>query len=231
MASRMSDTKRSGDALADPTPNKRQKPLPEKKVVIGEFEDVIVGESGGMRIASVTIPKPMLRQLLQLPLEDRPPITVFGKKTRMPRNCGNFGPKYSFSGSKLTTQPITPELQALIDAVNEATGGQFNQCLVNQYHDGSQSIGKHSDDEKEMDVELGVVSIAFGQPRIFRTREKGKKGFSDWQPENTDPHMIWLWGTFNNTHTHEIPKQLRIKSRDAQDDRFVRTSFTFRKIE
>ncbi|MBB18730.1 MAG: hypothetical protein CMP20_04580 [Rickettsiales bacterium] len=217
--------------MAASRPLKRQKILSQEKVVIGEFQEVIAGETGGMRIAPVTIPKPIIKQLLLLQLEDRPPITVFGKKTRMPRKCGNFGPDYSFSGSNLTTQPITPELQALIDAVNEATGGQFNQCLVNQYHDGSQSIGKHSDNEKEMDVELGVVSIAFGQPRIFRTREKGKKGFSDWQPENSDPHMIWLWGTFNNTHTHEIPKQLRIKARDAQDDRFVRTSFTFRKIE
>jgi len=209
---------------------KRQKTLTKQAIVIGDFEDVIDGETGGMRVARLDIPKPVLKALRQLPLEDRPPITVFGKKTRMPRNCGNFGPEYSFSGSNLTTQSVTPELQALMDAINKATGGNFDQCLVNQYHDGRHYIGKHSDDEKEIDADLGVVSIAFGQPRIFRTRRKGQKGFSDWQPEDRKPHLIWMWGTFNDTHTHEIPKQLRLKARGPDDTRFVRTSLTFRKI-
>lgn len=152
---------------------------------------------------------------------------MFGKTYHTPRHMGIFGEPYKYSNVNLVNQPLTPELADVLAAVNTQLGTGFNSILVNLYLDGKHSIGAHSDDEPSIDLSDGVVSIAFGQPRTLRFRKKGRTPdgklwkFKDFTPLAEDPHLVWMWGNFQDTHTHEIPKTAKQVG--------ARMSLTFRK--
>ena len=66
----------------------------------------------------------------------------------------------------------------LLNLVNELFGSGFNAILINRYKDGEDKIGAHSDDEKYLDTNAGVVSISYQKKeasRKFRIREKKTK--------------------------------------------------------
>ncbi|MFM7329457.1 MAG: alpha-ketoglutarate-dependent dioxygenase AlkB, partial [Bacteroidota bacterium] len=57
------------------------------------------------------------------------------------------------------------------------SGCHFNSCLCNLYHDGSESMGWHRDNEPELDPEASIASISLGADRrfYFRHRVTGEK--------------------------------------------------------
>ena len=114
---------------------------------------------------------------------------------------------------------MTQTLIRLIDYVNEVYQSQFNGVLVNKYESGSAYIGKHSDDERTLDANAGVVMISTGAVRTFRLRNK-ETGEKIDIPMETDK-MYQMWGDFQKEFTHEIPVQKKVLG--------VRYSFTFRK--
>jgi alkylated DNA repair dioxygenase AlkB len=107
----------------------------------------------------------------------------------------------------------------LLNTINEKFDSQFNGILVNRYKDGSENIGAHSDDEKNLD-EIGVVCISYGAARTFRIRNKStKEKVLDVLTE--DNKIIHMGGDFQKEFTHEIPVQKKVLG--------TRYSFTFRK--
>ena len=198
---------------------------------IGEFTDVIGTREGaektqgGLCVAQIDMTELEVGKLKRIKdlMKQEQMRPMFGRECKTPRLVGQFGAEYNFSGTHMEAQTLPVILRFLIQAVNTKVKGRYNACHANYYRDGTDSIGRHADDEDGLDPTCGVVSVAFGQPRKFCLRENGKKGFIDWQPEDRKPHIIWMWGNFQETHTHEIPKQLRIKGDDAW-----RMSFTFR---
>jgi alkylated DNA repair dioxygenase AlkB len=107
----------------------------------------------------------------------------------------------------------------LLDFVNEVYQSEFNGVLVNKYESGSEYIGKHSDDERTLDANAGVVMISTGAVRTFRLRNK-ETGEKIDIPMETDK-MYQMWGDFQKEFTHEIPVQKKVLG--------TRYSFTFRK--
>lgn len=97
-------------------------------------------------------------------------IRVYGKWRTIPRKQVSYGDKgmsYAFSGTRLPAKPWTPILQHLRDLVANQTGHRYNFVLVNRYKDGSDHIGEHRDDEKDLDHTVPIASLSFGQPRDF----------------------------------------------------------------
>lgn len=97
-------------------------------------------------------------------------IRVYGKWRTIPRKQVSYGDKgmsYAFSGTRLPAKPWTPLLQHLRDLVANHTGHRYNFVLVNRYKDGSDHIGEHRDDEKDLDHTVPIASLSFGQPRDF----------------------------------------------------------------
>ena len=156
-------------------------------------------------------------------LHKKPPVFVFGKWRQQPRNVGFFSDDsvgYKYSGQLMESQPLSEALKAILKDINELyTGADFNGILVNEYGDGNDCIGSHSDDEKGLS-KVGVVSLSIGATRKFRIRSKSsKKIVAD---VATVPYtLLHMAGKFQREFTHEIPKEKRIKDR--------RVSFTFRK--
>lgn len=109
-------------------------------------------------------------------LDKEPPLpAMYGKPARMRRNLGFFcapGVSYGyfFSRQLAAAKPITPELAALLEFVNDGFGANYNGILVNEYEDGDHYISAHRDDELGLDNARGVLSISYGAERTFRVQ-------------------------------------------------------------
>nr|XP_050049943.1 DNA oxidative demethylase ALKBH2-like [Dermacentor andersoni] len=118
-------------------------------------------------------------------------IRVYGKWRTIPRKQVSYGDKgmsYAFSGTRLPAKPWTPLLQHLRDLVANQTGHRYNFVLVNRYKDGSDHIGEHRDDEKDLDHTVPIASLSFGQPRDFVL----KHGDARRKVRHVDPVKICL---------------------------------------
>jgi alkylated DNA repair dioxygenase AlkB len=159
---------------------------------------------------------------IQGKLLKNPPITVFGKPAIQHRNIGFFSDVsigYYYSNQLMPSQPLGQCLTGLLAAVNMIVKGDFNGILVNEYTNGIDYIGQHSDDEKDL-ANVGVVAISYGQERLLRiTNKKTDLKVKDIiLPHGSLYHMA---GDFQKEFKHGIPKQAKIKG--------TRISFTFRR--
>ena len=151
-----------------------------------------------------------------------PPIIIFGKTCHQHRNIGFFSDEsigYMYSRQLNPSTPLTESLSALMQLVNQMFGADFNGILVNQYENGEDYIGKHSDNETYLS-NVGVVCVSYGAPRTFRIRDKMTGKIVTDVP--TTSGEIWIMGgDFQKEFTHEIPVEKKVKG--------SRISFTFRK--
>lgn len=112
-----------------------------------------------------------------------------------------------------------PFLKKLLKSTNKKLNTSFNTLLLNQYIDGSKTIGAHSDNEEVILGESMIGTLAFGATRKFRIRDKRSKEIV-YDIEHISGSLIVMDGKFQSYYTHEIPKQLKIKE--------SRISVTFR---
>ena len=103
-------------------------------------------------------------------------ITVYGKPYLQPRLSAWFGNcSYRYSGITLTPNPWTPTLLKLKHQVEVLAKHEFNSVLLNYYRDGNDSMGMHSDDERELGPEPVIASLSLGVTRHFTMRHKSRK--------------------------------------------------------
>jgi len=155
-------------------------------------------------------------------LETRPKIVVFGKECHQNRNVGFFSNDsigYRYSRQMMDSQPLTETLVRLLEMVNTKYSADFNGILINEYIDGNDSIGAHSDDETGLSKNAGIVAISYGSTRKFRIRNKAtKKIVKDIYMKHGD--ILQMKGNFQKEFTHEIPVEKKVTE--------SRISFTFR---
>lgn len=151
-----------------------------------------------------------------------PQIIVYGKVCYQHRSIGFFSNDsigYHYSNQLAKSQPLTDNLQDLLNQVNELYQTDFNGILINKYENGSDYISAHSDDEKDLS-DIGVVSLSYGETRKFRIRDKITKKIVKDIPL-IEGEIVRMGGKFQQEFTHEIPVEKKING--------IRYSFTFRK--
>ncbi len=102
-------------------------------------------------------------------------LVMFGKLITTKRKVawvGDVGCSYTYSGVKKFPEAWTPALLEIKQKVEALAQYTFNSCLLNLYHDGSEGMGWHSDDEKELDQTAPIASISFGGERKFAFKHK-----------------------------------------------------------
>ena len=115
-----------------------------------------------------------------LPWEQRD-VVVNGRTCPQPRLTAWFGDadgSYTYSGLTLEPNPWTPELSEIRDRIETATGIRFNSMLANRYRAGRRdSIGMHSDSERELGPDPLIASVSLGRDCDFRLApKKGREG-------------------------------------------------------
>lgn len=114
-------------------------------------------------------------------------IKLFGKEIITKRKVAWFGSKpfkYTYSKNTKTALPWTKELLQIKELIENKTGEEFNSCLLNLYHDGSEAMGWHTDNEKELKKNGTIASVSFGATRKFSLKHRVKKEIVSVQLEN-----------------------------------------------
>ena len=118
------------------------------------------------------------RQLLENIEWKNDEAVIFGKKILTKRKVAWYGGaqyEYTYSGRTKNARKWTPELLMLKEKCEEITGEEFNSCLLNLYHDGSEGMAYHSDGEKDLKKNGAIASLSFGAERKFSFKHKFTK--------------------------------------------------------
>lgn len=148
-----------------------------------------------------------VEDLWNLHPEERPVITLHGRKVRIPRWQQAYGMEYHFSGEVNRALPVPQSLQPVLTWSRETIDPRLNGLLLNWY-DGSLGhyIGRHRDSTVNMVKGAPIVTISFGQTRTFRLRQ--------WRPPAEtapidlsvdDGSVLIMPFETNLAFTHEIP--------------------------
>lgn len=132
-------------------------------------------------------------------------ITLFGKNYLQPRLIAWFGEKdYTYSNTKLKKKEIPSELIKIKNKIEKISNSKFNSVLINLYRDENDSMGKHSDDEKELGINPTITSLSIGEEREFiitskinKKREKINLG---------DGSLLIMKNDSQKVYSHELPK-------------------------
>lgn len=160
--------------------------------------------------------------LHQIPWEHDETV-MFGKRIITARQMAWFGDRdfdYRYSGNTHTAKLWTPELRAIRDAVEAASGSSYNSCLLNLYADGNQGMGWHSDDEKELNPDANIASVSFGAERRFDFRHQQSREKVSVILEHGS--LLVMAGATQTHWQHQIPKTKKVTT--------PRVNLTFRKI-
>lgn len=137
-------------------------------------------------------------------------IMLFGRRVMQPRLTAWYGDPeavYTYSGLRLTPAPWHPVLLDLRRRLEVLTGHTFNSVLANAYRDGSDSMGWHRDDEKELGRQPVVASISLGEERRFLVREKGQKSRAIVLEHGS---LLVMKGESQQRYQHSLPKTRRL---------------------
>ena len=150
---------------------------------------------------------------------------TLGNGAKSPRLNKTYGAAYTYSGKYNAATDIPDFLMDIADAAAIAIGykkGYFNQVLLNYYRDGSDSIGKHSDNEPELGPNPRVASISLGAVRTFYIVDRFNSSKQYGIPLQNG--QLLAMGKNSQTHyMHYIPKDYNCKT--------PRVSITLRSIK
>lgn len=160
-----------------------------------------------------------------LPWEQRD-VVVHGTRYPQPRLTSWHGDagSYTYSGLTLQAGAWTPDLEWVRQKIEEQTGILFNSMLANLYRKGRRdSIGMHSDSERELGNDPFIVSLSLGRVRDFiLAPKKGRDGKRTVLPLPHGSLLIMGKGTQKNW-MHGIEKE-------AQPSPAARINLTFRNM-
>lgn len=151
-------------------------------------------------------------------------IEVWGKVHEQPRLTswhGDPGTDYTYSAVTLATCPWTPVLLRLRQDVEAATGHRYNSVLLNLYRDQNDSVGWHSDNERELGRAPVIASLSLGETRSFRLRHRERR-HAPLSIRLTDGSLLLMAGDTQRNWQHAVPKEVR--------DKGPRINLTFRRI-
>ncbi|MFT6710476.1 MAG: alkylated DNA repair dioxygenase AlkB [Arenicella sp.] len=155
-------------------------------------------------------------------------ISLYGKTHDVPRlSCWVADPGLSYAYSNMTMHPVawSPDLIHIKRQIEDflAIGSMphsFNSVLLNQYRNGQDSNGWHSDNEPELGSNPVIASLSLGGGRDFHLRHKKYKALRK-SIHLEHGSLLLMRGTTQHCWQHHVPKR-------ANADR--RINLTFRTI-
>lgn len=151
-------------------------------------------------------------------------VIVFGQKHVTGRSVAwfdDFGLGYSYSGTTKKALSWTDDLRTLKLLVEQRCGEGFNSCLLNFYHDGSEGMGWHSDDERSLEKDSAIACLSVGAERKFKFRHKRLPLTAGVM---LGPGSLLVMRGLTQSHwQHCVPKMLRVRA--------PRISLTFRRMK
>lgn len=139
-------------------------------------------------------------------------IQLHGRLIATPRWQQAYGKDYHYTARTNPALPLIPRLSRLLAWSQTAIDERLNGVLVNWY-DGALGhyIGRHRDSTKNIVVGTPIVTISFGETRIFRVRPwKGVRN-TDF-PALDGTYFVMPYET-NLANTHEIVRRSKMSGK------------------
>lgn len=138
-------------------------------------------------------------------------VILFGQKRILSRKVAWMGDgefTYSYSGTSKVAAPWTPALLTIKERVESECSHEFNSCLLNLYHDGSEGMGWHSDDEKTLGENPLIASVSLGAERIFKLKHRKSGEVVSVLLQNGS--LLVMKGETQHHWVHTMPKTKKI---------------------
>ncbi len=103
---------------------------------------------------------------------------IFGKHYITKRKVAWYADQpytYRYSNKDRVALKWTPDLLKLKELAEGFTNTTYNSCLLNLYHDGSEGMAWHSDDETDLKAHGSIASLSFGAARKFAFKHRKTK--------------------------------------------------------
>ena len=136
-------------------------------------------------------------------------ITMFGKPVLIPRLNAWYGDSdahYRYSGLQLTPIPWTSALLEVKQHIEKFLHCQFNSVLANYYRDGKDSMGWHSDDERELGERPLIASLNLGGTRRFSLRHRYNKQLPVTHIQLEGGSLLVMQGDTQRNWHHRVAK-------------------------
>lgn len=148
---------------------------------------------------------------------------IFGKRIVTKRKVAWYADEtfsYTYSGVTRTALLWNNILQELKERTEKLTATQYNSCLLNLYHDGSEGMAWHSDAEKDLEKHGTIGSLSFGAERKFAFKHKSTGEKREVLLENGS--LLTMEDETQDFWLHRLPPTTKILT--------PRINLTFRKI-
>jgi len=145
-------------------------------------------------------------------------VTMYGRRCQTPRWQQAFGADYVYSGNVARAKPTPPILRPLWRHLQDAIDPRLNGILVNWY-DGALGhyMGPHRDTTGQLISGAPIVTVSFGQERVFRLRPRGVGAPTGSSAGRdlllSDGDVLVLPFETNRIFTHAVPRLARHRDR------------------
>jgi alkylated DNA repair dioxygenase AlkB len=166
----------------------------------------------------------LFRRLLQDAAWQNDVVKIYGKTYVTKRKVawyGDEGFSYKYSGVAKTALPWTETLLRIKRDTELACEEQFNSCLLNLYHDGSEGMSWHSDDEDTLDALAPIASVSLGAARRFSLRHRKTRETVNILLEHGS--LLVMDGMSQRHWQHALPKTTKVNA--------PRINLTFRRMK
>ena len=157
-------------------------------------------------------PDALLRALIAETPWRQENVIVWGKTFRQPRLVawyGDPGHAYRYSGVALDPLPWTDRISAIKARVEATVACRFNSVLLNYYRDQNDSMGLHSDDEKELGPRPVIASVSVGAERAFVLKSKLDPQAKPIRLLLASGSLLLMRGDTQKNYKHGLSKETR----------------------
>ena len=150
-------------------------------------------------------------------------VIMFGKEIITKRKVALYSDPsiaYRYASKTKIGLPWTSTLITIKNRIESITKESYNACLLNLYHNGEESMGWHSDNEKEIITNSSIASLSLGANRKFSFKHKLSKETVSIELE--DGSLLEMKGSVQAHWWHAL-----LKSKKVTD---ARINLTFRQM-
>ena len=150
-------------------------------------------------------------------------VIMFGKEIITKRKVAFFSDhsiSYRYASKTKIGLPWTSTLITIKNRIESITKESYNACLLNLYHNGEESMGWHSDNEKEIITNSSIASLSLGANRKFSFKHKVSKETVSIELE--DGSLLEMKGSVQTHWWHALLKSKKVTA--------TRINLTFRQM-
>ncbi len=192
-------------------------------------KQILIPEKGLVWYQSEAFSRPESERLFQLlhhnTAWDSDKIKIYGRDIITRRKVAWYGDhpfEYRYSGHSRFALSWTEEMLEIKSLAEHVCGAAFNSCLLNLYHDGSEGMGWHSDDENSLDPQAPIASVSFGEERRFLFRLKADHSLKK-EIHLQNGSLLFMDAESQRSWQHSLPVSKKARG--------TRINLTFRRMK